>query len=45
MINVVLAILAAGLVVEARTDGDRMVGGVVLSASLAAMLRNVEIKP
>lgn len=44
MINVIIAIFAAGLVVEAKTDGGRMVGGAVLSASLAAALRNMEMK-
>lgn len=44
MINVVLAILAAGLVMEAKTDGGRVIGGAMLSASLAAALRSVEVK-
>lgn len=44
MINVIFAILAAGLVIEAKTDGGRIVGGAMLSASLAAALRNMEMK-
>ena len=44
MINVVLAVLATGLIIEAKTDSGRVIGGAVLSASVAAVLRSVEVR-